>query len=172
MSKTTTLTTTLCTLFYTCLFSACSNATSDYSSDMKKHINFSLANNSPSSSALTLSKSITVPVTYDTTKKGNGTIAISNLVLRIFDQHDDGTVYQNDFLQLATKDLNSDGISELIFTGILKHTGDKETDPSYIEPITAIYSLECKTGHFVKLQQSSNYSITLSNKKGKRITCP
>jgi len=167
MNKTTTLFFISCSSFCSLVF-----ATNDYTSDIKKHIEFSLANNSPSSSALTLSQKITLPVTYDATKKGNGTITINNLTLRVFDQHDDGTVYQNDFLQLETKDLNSDGISELIFTGILKHTGDKETDPAYIEPVTAIYSLECKTGHLVKLHQSTGYSITLSNKQKKRIVCP
>lgn len=81
--------------------------------------------------------------------------------LRIFDQHDDGIVYENNALSIDLKDLNGNGFNELIITGILKYTGDKETDPASYSPFTQIFTYDCNSGFFTSLYKTGDYSIEL-----------
>jgi len=93
------------------------------------------------------------------------------LLLRIFDQHDDGIVYKDNYLNLELKDTTSDGNNELIFSGSLKFTGEKESDPVRFEPITVVYSLNCDTGKLSLLKNTSDYSIELNDSQKDMIEC-
>ena len=151
--------------------SSCSDTSVDYSEALKQKIQSSLKNNTTISFQLNLSDTLTVPVSINTTSKGNGTINLNGLLLRVFDQHDDGIVYKNGYLDLKTKDMNADGISELIISGYLKHTGEKETDPVSFESITNTFSLNCETGYFEKAQSNTDYSIELMDSQKTPIQC-
>lgn len=140
--------------------------------DLIDTIKLSQKNYTPIYSNLNLSDEILVPTTIKTTSKGNGTIDLNGLVLRIFDQHDDGIIYKGGHLDLETRDIDSDGINELVFSGELVHTGETESDPIYSEPITSIFSLNCKTGYFYKMKSISEYSIIISDSQKKPIKCP
>lgn len=154
------------------MLSSCSDTSVVYSNSIKEDIETSLANNKPVSTNIILSDKLSIPVSIEATSKGNGTINLNGLLLRVFDQHDDGIIYKNDYLNIEVKDINADGINELIFTGELKHTGEKEADPVHFEPITTIYSLNCETGYFVNIKNTSSYSIELINSQKKPILCP
>jgi len=105
------------------------------------------------------------------TSKGNGTIMIHNLLIRIFDQHDDGVIYDNYLLSIDTKDLTGDNIREIIISGVVTYTGDTETDAVEYEALTYIYSLNCKTGLFEIIYSHGDFSPILSNKASKPISC-
>lgn len=154
------------------LFSSFTFSSGEYSYNIQKNIKKSFINNKLIANKITLSDNLSIPITFDTTSKGNGTINLNGLLLRVFDQHDDGIVYKNYYLNMEVKDINTDGINELIFTGELKHTGEKETDPVHFEAITTIYSLNCETGYFVNIKNTSSYSIELINSQKKPILCP
>lgn len=159
-------------LFTVCLFSSYSLASNNISNKLDLKIKQAFKNNMTATDYIKLSPKLLIPLSIEATSKGNGTINLNGLLLRIFDQHEDGIVYKNGFLELEIKDINSDGINELIFTGELKYTGEKETDPVHFEPITIIYSLNCETGYFVNIKNTSSYSIELINSQKKPILCP
>lgn len=153
------------------MLSACTQPSVDYSNSIKKKIEYSLKNNEKTSLQINLSNTLSIPVSIDATSKGNGSINLNGLLLRVFDQHDDGTIYKNNYLNVQAKDTNSDGINELIFSGELKHTGEKEADPVSIESITTIYSLNCETGFFENIKNTSSYSIEIINDQKISIKC-
>jgi len=90
------------------------------------------------------------------TSRGNGTLKIHNLNLRIFDQHDDGVVYEGDVLNVDFKDLNDDKLNEIIITGILKYAGDNESDPVNYESFAQIFSFDCKLDFFISLYKTGH----------------
>ena len=120
---------------------------------------------------LKLNSNLQFTVTLEGTSKGNGTLKVHNLYLRIFDQHDDGLVYEGNSLNIDFKDLNNDKLNEIIITGTLKYTGNNETDPVSYKPFTQIFSFNCKTGLFITLYKASNYSIELPAKNVNPAVC-
>ena len=98
------------------------------------------------------------------TSKGNGTLTIHNLNLRLYDQHDDGVVYEGGSLRFDLKDLTGNGINELIVTGILKYTGETETDPVSFDSFTQIFTFDCQSGLFISLYKTGDFSIELPMK--------
>ena len=153
------------------VFLSCSYAANNVPFNVKNNIKKSLQDNKSAPSKINIAKNLSIPVTFDATKKGNGAINLNSLLIRVFDQHDDGVVYENDFLNMETKDLNNDDIKEIIFTGIIKHTGEKEIDPVSFEPITNIYQLNCSTGIITSLYSSSDYPIEIRNAQKTPIQC-
>ena len=109
-----------------------------------------------------LAPGLSFPVILEGTSRGNGTLKIHNLHLRVFDEHDDGVVYENRHLAIDFQDLNGDNIKELVISGVVKYTGETETDPVSYENIIHIYTFNCKTGLFSKLYKAGNYSPELS----------
>ena len=110
-------------------------------------------------------------VALEGTSKGNGTLKIHNLKLRLFDQHDDGIVYEGGSLKLDLKDINGNKRKELIITGIVKYTGDDDSDPATYESFTQIYTYDCKHGIFISLYKNSAFSIELPTEKTKALKC-
>jgi len=149
----------------------CTPQSLDMSKLISESITTSLSEKRPVKAEITLSEKLNIPVTFEATSKGNGTINIQGLLLKVFDQHDDGTIFKDDFLRLKTQDLNGDGILELIFSGTLVHTGEKESDPATLEPIKAIYTLDCNSG-FIKIFESvPNHFIEIFNKQSSAFEC-
>src|SRR5947209_2083767 len=68
-------------------------------------------------------------VTIDVTAKGNGLMRVLNLTLKVFDTCDDGQVYVDGLLHVEFVDLKGTGYKDLVITGTVVHTGEKETDP-------------------------------------------
>jgi len=118
-----------------------------------------------------LSPDLSFPVILVGTSKGNGTLKIHNLNLRVFDQNDDGVVYENSRLNIGLQDINGDMIKELILSGIVRHTGDSESDPDSYEAIIRIYSFSCKTGLFNILYQAGSFSPELPAQATKPRQC-
>jgi len=128
-------------------------------------------NNSQTQRILKLGNNLQFNVTLNSTPKGNGTLKIHNLNLRIFDQHDDGLVYEGGLLKIDFKDLNNDKLNEIIITGILKYTGDNESDLARYEAFIQIFNFDCKAGLFVSLYKTGGYSIELPSKNVSPVMC-
>ncbi len=131
------------------------------SSSLDKLFTQLVNNNSQIQRRLEFNNKLQFNVMLEGTSKGNGTLKIHNLNLRLFDQHDDGVVYEGGLLKIDFKDLNNDKLSEIIITGILKYTGENESDPVSYESFTQIFSFDCKAGLFVNLYKTGGYSIEL-----------
>ncbi len=128
-------------------------------------------NNSQTQRILKLGNNLQFNVTLDGTPKGNGTLKIHNLNLRIFDQHDDGLVYEGGLLKIDFKDFNNDKLNEIIITGILKYTGDNESDLARYEEFIQIFNFDCKAGLFVSLYKTGSYSIELPSANVSPVIC-
>ncbi len=128
-------------------------------------------NNSQTQRILKLGNDLQFNITLDGTPKGNGTLKIHNLNLRIFDQHDDGLVYEGGLLKIDFQDLNNNKLNEIIITGILKYTGDNESDLARYEEFTQIFNFDCKTGLFMSLYKTSSYSIELPSASVNPVMC-
>lgn len=84
----------------------------------------------------------------DVTVRRNGTLTIANLELRVLDEYDDGAVYVGGLLHVEFVDITGDGFKDLVITGTVVHTGEKETDPRSYEAVTSIYVFDPKKRQF------------------------
>jgi len=84
----------------------------------------------------------------DVTVRRNGTLRIANLKLRVLKEYDDGSVYVGGLLHVEFLDLTDDGFKDLVITGTVAHTGEKETDPVTYEAVTSIYVFDPKQKEF------------------------
>lgn len=85
----------------------------------------------------------------EVTVRGNGTLRVANLdELRVFDEYDDGAVYVGGLLHVEFVDITNDGYKDLVITGTVVHTGEKETDPRTYETVTSIYVFDPKKKEF------------------------
>lgn len=84
------------------------------------------------------------------TARGNGTLSIANLSIRVIDDYDDGLIYQHSMLHVEFKDLSGRGYKDLVVTGIAIQTGEKESDARRYIAITSIFMYEPKSKTFVQ----------------------
>ncbi len=101
---------------------------------------------------------------FEGTSKGNGTLRLANLHLRIVDQHDDGAVYENSILRVAFEDSNADGYCDLVVSGTVRLTGEKESDPVSSAPLRVEYRYAPESGTFVEVSRNSPVEIDLSRR--------
>jgi hypothetical protein len=87
------------------------------------------------------------------TSKGNGTLRIANLLLRTFDEHDDGTVYKDSCLSVRFKDPNKEGYPIFEVSGIALMTDDKSDKPLAEQKVELQYKYVPKERRFLKITQ-------------------
>lgn len=104
-----------------------------------------------------------IPARIEMTDQGNGTLSLPGVALRIWDDHDDGLVYATNPLRLYGAHLAGPKTFDLIVTGIARHTGEKESDPSWDEAVLFIYRLNCKLGRFEKIFSANTFDLDLGN---------
>lgn len=105
------------------------------------------------------------------TSKGNGTIQLGNLLIRVYDQHDDGVLYKDKELDIYLQDLTRDGNRELILTGILTITDEEDSNHFAYLPFTEIISLDCKNEKFKVLFSQPDYSSVIFDDNEIRVKC-
>ena len=66
------------------------------------------------------------PMKFEITTKGNGSISLPGLNIRIYDNHDDGLVFESKLLKCEWKDIDEDGFLDLAVSGTAIRTGDKD----------------------------------------------
>lgn len=122
---------------------------------------------------LDLGAGLRLPVRIETTSKGNGTLTIANLSLRLMDKHDDGLVYAgNGVLRLDVVRLApGNRPAALIVSGVAMHTGEKENDPVVPESVVYVYQVDCKAGKLVRRWRNTSIDIELDTHAGGFIRC-
>jgi len=97
---------------------------------------------------ISIGGNIDAEVVIEVTDKGNGGMELLNLRLKVVDNHDDGAVYVGGLLHVEFVDITGDGFKDLVITGTVMHTGEKETDPRSFETVTSIYLFDPKKKEF------------------------
>lgn len=103
---------------------------------------------------------VSADVTIDVTAKGNGYMSLLNLRLKVFDEHDDGAIYEGGLLHIDFVDLDGDGFKDLVISGLVIYTGEKETSPRSSEPVVFIYHLEPKQRKFKLVYKRASFDLT------------
>jgi hypothetical protein len=91
---------------------------------------------------------VIVDAVAEVTVRRNGTLKVANLTLRILDDYDDGSVYVGGLLHVEFVDISRDGFKDLVVTGTVATTGEKETDPVSYSAVTEIYVFDPKKEKF------------------------
>ncbi|MBI3771138.1 MAG: hypothetical protein HY272_00320 [Gammaproteobacteria bacterium] len=118
-------------------------------------------NNETASYVVDIGKNTRIDTVLEITPKGNGTIGIANLVLHVWDTHDNGLVYKGKCLDVDGVDVNGDGWHDIIVSGTAIHTGEKEWDNKEYESIVFIYLYDGKQGQFKEIYKKSSFEINL-----------
>lgn len=61
----------------------------------------------------------------EVTSKGNGSLAICGQSFRVYDGHDNGSLFEPTMAHITFVDLDDDGYRDLVLTGLLVDTGEK-----------------------------------------------
>ena len=80
-----------------------------------------------------------ITAVVDVTARGNGILAFANLKLKVLDEHDDGLIYVGGLLYVEFVDVSEDGFKDVVITGTIANTGEKETDRVTYSTVTSIY---------------------------------
>ena len=107
-----------------------------------------------------IGKDVTFRATIAVTNKGNGTLSIANLRLRVYDDHDDGLIYQGRLLDIAFVDLSGGGYKDLIVSGCAIHTGEKEDAVPKYEGVVFVYKFLPKERKFELAYRRASFSIS------------
>ena len=119
--------------------------------------------NSEKITEVKLSEDIKLSSHFVISPKGNGSLSISNLRLKIFDNHDNGMIYGEDDASITLVDLDGDKIKELLVSGVLIHTGENETSPSIYSYFVRGYRYEKSTGEFLNILKIGNYQPDINS---------
>jgi hypothetical protein len=96
----------------------------------------------------------------DVTVRRNGTLRVANLQVKILDEYDDGQIYVGGLLHVEFVDISGDGLKDLVITGTIANTGEKETDPVSYSAVTEIYRFRPQEKDF---QLTFRHGPALSN---------
>jgi|LauGreDrversion2_5_1035112.scaffolds.fasta_scaffold01758_2 hypothetical protein len=114
---------------------------------------------------------IKIAATINVTNKGNGSLQIANLKLKIFDSHDDGKYYENEMLKIEFVDLDGDGKRELLVSGIVCFTDEKGDSMLRREAVVFIYALQLNHT-FRLIYSNTDLRLDLSPVTSKKNTHP
>ncbi|MEI8646392.1 hypothetical protein P4S60_18385 [Pseudoalteromonas sp. Hal040] len=109
---------------------------------------------------LNIRHDINVPIEFSITSKGNGGFSLPGLFLvRLFDQHDDGSYFKSGLLRNELIDLDEDGYNELLFWGIAIKTDDESEKVLGEIPVVAILKYDPKSKTFKVIKKSNEIDI-------------
>ncbi len=98
-----------------------------------------------------LGDGVTLPAEIAVSHRGNGSLIIENLELMIYDDHDNGMVYSKEGVSITLTDLDSDGVKELIISGVLVYTGEEDSDPKIYTHFVRGYKYNTATKKFLNI---------------------
>lgn len=104
-------------------------------------------------------KDVVTNASIEVTSKGNGTLDILNLSLRVYDSHDDANLYKDRMLLIEFTDLNEDGYLDLMVTGIYQVTPEKGDGIVEESILVFMCHFDPKTTEFKKIYQQMPHDI-------------
>ena len=94
------------------------------------------------------------------TSKGNGSMKIANLkMLKVYDDHMDGNVYENGLFDIDFIDLNADRYKDMVISGNVIYTDEKDEKTIFIEPVVFIYLFFPEKKKFVLSYRNASFSL-------------
>jgi hypothetical protein len=93
------------------------------------------------------------------TSKGNGTLQIANLKLKVVDCHDDGAHYHRGWAHIDVADIDEDGWKDLVVTGIADYTEEKTGEVFEQEPFTFIYRYDPARAEFRRTYRRASFRL-------------
>ena len=91
---------------------------------------------------IVLAKGIKMRARIDVTNKGNGTLRIGNLCVKVFDGHCDGCYDEAWTSNIDFVDLDGDGKKDLVISRVACFTDDKGDEVLHREAVVLIYALQ------------------------------
>ncbi|MFK7790444.1 MAG: hypothetical protein AB8C95_13240 [Phycisphaeraceae bacterium] len=98
-------------------------------------------------------KDVVTNASIGVTSKGNGTLNVLNLSLRVYDSHDDTNLYKDAMLLVEFTDLNEDGYLDLMVTGIYQVTPEQRDGVLEEHVVVFMCHFDPKTNAFKKIYQ-------------------
>lgn len=110
--------------------------------------------------SIKISADKTISAVLDKTTKGNGTLLLGDYsLLRIYDTHGDGYYYEDKVLNIELADITGNGLNELIITGVVINTDEKEVIQGYKE---CVYIFSFIDGKYKQIYKRSPIEIDLA----------
>jgi len=103
------------------------------------------------STEIKLGDGLTLLAEIAVSPRGNGSLIIGNLELMVYDDHDNGMVYSKEGVSITFTDLDSDGIKELVISGVLVYTGEEDSDPKTYSHFVRGYKYNTATKKFLNI---------------------
>lgn len=120
-------------------------------SQLKALISEAAKSTSSRSTEIKLGDSVTLPAEIVVSPRGNGSLIIGNLELMIYDDHDNGMVYNKESVSIILTDLDGDRIKELVISGVLVYTGEEDLDPKTYSHFVRVYRYNTAIKKFLNI---------------------
>lgn len=106
---------------------------------------------------LELSSDISLPATIRVSTKGNGSLSVANLRLKVYDSHGDTRIYDNSDIKINLVDLDGDNLKELLLSGIVIYTGEKGDINEIETHFVRGYKYDLATETFINILAVGNF---------------
>lgn len=126
-------------------------------SQLENLINEVAKTSSSKATQIRLSDNLILPAEVAVSPKGNGSLVVSNLELMVYDNHDNGMIYGKEGVSITLTDLDSDGVKEIVISGVLVFTGEEESDPKNYSHFVRGYKYNTSTNKFKELLAVGDY---------------
>lgn len=106
-----------------------------------------------------IASSVKLDAVVEITPKGNGTLTIGNLMLRVLDEQDDGAVYQDGMATVEFADIDGDGYKDLVVVGAANYTDEKTGAIQKREPFAFVFKYDPKSGSFYQSYKRASFTL-------------
>lgn len=110
--------------------------------------------NKSTGKTIDLSLGVSISASFEITNKGNGTLDLPGLRIRVYDDHNDGVVYRDGLLKCEWRDEDGDGVLDLVVSGFAQFYGEKGNRVEIERPIQGLFRYITKEKRFVKVHCS------------------
>ncbi|MDH5628682.1 MAG: hypothetical protein OEY96_00875 [Gammaproteobacteria bacterium] len=98
-----------------------------------------------------------VELIFNKTSKGNGSMYLENsFFLHLWDVHDEGYYFKNDYLKSDLIDISGDGFKEIVISGIVIQTGEKE---NILKEFDLVMIYKFVDGKYKRVYSNTSYEI-------------
>ena len=85
-----------------------------------------------------IARGIRIETVFEITSKGNGGVDLPGLYVRVYDDHDDGVVFQDHLLRCEWRDIDNDGFRDFVVNGIAIRTDENSGSVSSV-PVRGVF---------------------------------